>query len=370
MWVSGGEMDSGHRNAKTLREKLELRFYKNFLPTVFSKDYAKRLLHNSLDSLPSWESNNGKVVIFLPPPAKIKDIPDEKPQRLGRVMKRLAQCFRLDLEGKITLANEVLQTLFEATDRVAVAFSGGRDSLVALHLALQMKPDVPVVFINTGIEFPETLAYVRQLAKDWNLNFYEIKPRVNFWRLAEEQGLPVAGRGNTTFMRDLAEKAGVKLSNSCCRRMKETPARQFYRKHGIEGVITGLRVRESLMRKLNFADYGALRYSSIYGTLVAWPLYAWTDKDISEYIKVNKLPLNSLYQMGYQRVGCWACLQDMLHKDSRLFTLRQHHPKMYEILRKKFGKQMINLLTAWAGLNNRDFQEEQLDELYKPCLFI
>ncbi|MEM2507655.1 MAG: hypothetical protein QXF61_11500, partial [Nitrososphaeria archaeon] len=87
-------------------------------------------------------------------------------------------------------------------------------------------------------------------------------------------------------------------------------------------------------------------------------------------IKVNKLPLNSLYQMGYQRVGCWACLQDMLHKDSRLFTLRQHHPKMYEILRKKFGKQMINLLTAWAGLNNRDFQEEQLDELYKPCLFI
>lgn len=39
---------------------------------------------------------------------------------------------------------------------------------------------------------------------------------------------------------------------------EETPARQFYREHGTEGVVTGLRVDESLMRKLNFADYGAV----------------------------------------------------------------------------------------------------------------
>jgi 3'-phosphoadenosine 5'-phosphosulfate sulfotransferase (PAPS reductase)/FAD synthetase len=252
---------------------------------------------------------------------------------------------------------------------VAVAFSGGRDSLVALHLTLQIKPDVLVVFVNTSIEFPETLTYVRQLAKDWNLNFYEVKPRVNFWKLAEEQGLPVAGRGNTTFMRTLAEKAGVKLSNSCCKRMKETPARQFYREHGIEGVVTGLRVSESLMRKLNFADYGALRYSSTYEALIAWPLYAWTDKDITEYVEAHRLPLNPLYSMGYQRVGCWACLHDMLHKDSRLFTLQRQHPKMYETIKKKFGKQMIRLLSAWANLDDWDFQEEHLDGLYRPCMF-
>jgi 3'-phosphoadenosine 5'-phosphosulfate sulfotransferase (PAPS reductase)/FAD synthetase len=153
------------------------------------------------------------------------------------------------------------------------------------------------------------------------------------------------------------------------RRMKETPARQFYREHGIEGVITGLRVSESLIRKLNFADYGALRFSSIYNTLVAWPLYAWTNKDISDYIENNNLPLNPLYKMGYQRVGCWACLQDMLYKDSRLFTLQQQHPEMYKTLRKRFGKQMTNLLSTWAEFDDFEFQEEHFDRFYRPCSF-
>ena len=50
-----------------------------------------------------------------------------------------------------------------------VAFSGGKDSLVVLHLALAAEPAVPVVFFDSGLEFPETYAYLNQLARDWNL---------------------------------------------------------------------------------------------------------------------------------------------------------------------------------------------------------
>lgn len=360
--------DYGRGGAESFIKHLEAHYYEKFLPMVFSKSYAERLLRSCADDIPFWQGSNGKVVIFLPAPPKIKDDPSAKPKRLGKVIKRLAWCYRQNLSGKIRMANEVLQTLFEATAKIAVAFSGGKDSLVALHLTLQVKPDVHVMLANTSIEFPETLAYVRQLAKDWNLNFYETKPRVNFWKLAQEQGLPVAGRGNTTFMRELSKEAGVKLSNSCCRRMKETPARQFYREHGIEGVVTGLRISESLMRKLNFADYGALRYSGIYDTLISWPLYAWTDKDITDYIEINKLPLNPLYSIGYKRTGCWACLQDMFYKDSRLFTLQRQHPQMYKTVRAQFGKEMASLLKAWAGLDG-NFREEHFDGLYKPCSF-
>ena len=151
--------------------------------------------------------------------------------------------------------------------------------------------------------------------------------------------------------------------------MKETPARQFYKAHGIEGVVTGLRVQESLMRKLNFADYGALRYTSTYDTLNSWPLYAWTGQDINDYIALHDLPMNPIYGMGYDRVGCWACLQDMFHKDSRLFTLRTKHPQLYETVSKKFGPQMIRLLNAWAELDNWDFEEVHLDGLYRACTF-
>lgn len=353
-----------------LAEKLDSRFFRHFLPLVHSKNrYSKRFLRDNPDGLRLWEGSNGKVVISLPPPLLVKEDPKAKPERLGRVMKRLAWCYRQPQSGKIKMAQQVMECLFKATDRVAVAFSGGKDSLVALHLALQIKPDIPVVFVNTGIEFPESLEYTRQLAKDWNLNFHEANAKVNFWRLTEEQGIPVAGRGNTTFMRDLSEKADVKLSNSCCHRMKETPARQFYREHDIEGTVTGLRVSESLMRKLNFADYGALRYSSTYRTLISWPLYAWLDEDIANYIEKNNLPRNPIYEMGYKRVGCWACLQDMFYKDSRLFTLQEQHPNMYKTIRKKFGKQMMNLLKVWANLEDRNFTEEHLDGLYRACEF-
>jgi hypothetical protein len=42
---------------------------------------------------------------------------------------------------------------------------------------------------------------------------------------------------------------------------------------------------------------------------------------------------------------------------------------MYETIKKKFGKQMIRLLSAWANLDDWDFQEEHLDGLYRPCMF-
>lgn len=366
---NSGTDSSRCRRRKSLIELLESRYYKKFLPLVYTQTHAEQVLRGCPENLRIWKSSTGKTLISLPPPPKIKDVPHAKPERLGKVIKQLAECYRKDLRGKIDIANEVIKTLLNATDKVAVAFSGGRDSLVALHLTLKIKPDVPVIFVNTGIEFPESIKYIRQLKKDWNLNLYEAKADVDFWKLTEGQGIPVAGRGNTTFMRELSQKADVKLSNSCCHRMKETPARRFYSEHSIEGVVTGLRVVESLMRKLNFADYGALRYSSTYKTLISWPLYAWKDEDRDKYIQKYDLPLNPIYEMGYNRVGCWACLQDMFYKDSRVFTLQEQHPKLYKVVKEKFGQQMLNLLVAWAELEEFDFTEEDLDGLYDRCSF-
>ena len=51
-----------------------------------------------------------------------------------------------------------------------LAFSGGKDSLVALHLTLQVEPNIPVVFFDSGLEYPETYSYITALADSWNLN--------------------------------------------------------------------------------------------------------------------------------------------------------------------------------------------------------
>ena len=160
------------RKIEILNEQLESCFYKSFLPLVHSKNrYSKRFLDENPYGLRLWKGkdDNDKVVISLPPPPLVKEDPKAKPERLGRVIKRLAECYRQPLWKKIKMAERVLNNLFKATDNVAVAFSGGKDSLVALHLTLQIKPDIPVLFVNTGIEFPESLEYTRQLEKKWDL---------------------------------------------------------------------------------------------------------------------------------------------------------------------------------------------------------
>jgi phosphoadenosine phosphosulfate reductase len=224
-----------------------------------------------------------------------------------------------------------------------------------------------VVFVNTGIEFPETVAYVRTLAAEWGLNLRELTPKRNFWRLSRERGLPIGGRGNGYFLKELSQAADVKLSNACCNQLKITPARQFYATTGTEAQVVGVRCDESLMRRLNFADYGALRWSSDYGTLIAWPLFVWSQADVEAYVETYELPINPIYAMGHQRVGCWACLQDFLRVDSRLFVLAKTHPGMYATLKAQFGSEMLRVLVAWGNIDHRNWNMEHFDGLYKPC---
>jgi hypothetical protein len=93
-----------------------------------------------------WCGKGEPCLVFAPPPLPIKKDPFERPDRLGMVNGRLKTFRTLPLTEKVALAYRVLDRIFEVTDAVAVAFSGGRDSLVALHLTLQRRRDVKVVF--------------------------------------------------------------------------------------------------------------------------------------------------------------------------------------------------------------------------------
>ena len=58
-----------------------------------------------------------------------------------------------------------------------VAFSGGKDSLVVLDLARQVDPEIPVVFFDSGLEYPQTYAYLEHLTRAWGLNLQVLHPR-------------------------------------------------------------------------------------------------------------------------------------------------------------------------------------------------
>ena len=82
-------------------------------------------------------------------------------------------------------------------DGVYVAFSGGKDSTVLLHIVREMYPSIEGVFANTGNEFPEIVQFVR---KQENIKW--VKPRKSFAKILKEEGYPVISKKTSRMIRD------------------------------------------------------------------------------------------------------------------------------------------------------------------------
>ena len=85
-----------------------------------------------------------------------------------------------ELDKKIEAAKEVIRETFKQGKKIALAFSGGKDSTALWHLILTTCPeqakDMVVIFGNTGVEYPESLNFARKLGRDWGgENFHETK---------------------------------------------------------------------------------------------------------------------------------------------------------------------------------------------------
>lgn len=213
------------------------------------------------------------------------------------------------LKYKVKQAKEILKTANEIfSDRLAVAFSGGKDSLVALHLALSINPKIEVIFNNTTIEFPETISYVTRLARDWNLNLHITIPKVPFFHTLKKIGWATHG------------------NRWCCRPYKEEPALEYMRKRGILAEVTGTTRTESIYRR----SLTPFRMPSKEPYIIRVnPIYDWNQQEVWKYIKDNSLPVNPLYHIGYRRIGCWCC---PLNGPSHYKRLQITHPKLYGFL--------------------------------------
>jgi len=207
-------------------------------------------------------------------------------------------------------------------DKIAVAFSGGKDSTVALHIAWQLQPDILVVFNNTGVEYPETVTFVKELAEKWNLNLVVTHPEKTYWDIVKAKGYDTGKR---------------KKHNDCCYWVKEKPMRQLVKQLGIKAEITGITAVENRMRMFNARDYGWCFYSKKNKTQRIHPLMWWTPGEVWDYINVMNLPRNPVYDKGAERVGCMPCTAHKLWEQQMIRTA----PKLYEIIKLRKDNQYV-----------------------------
>ncbi|WP_292346440.1 MULTISPECIES: aminotransferase class V-fold PLP-dependent enzyme [unclassified Methanoregula] len=160
-----------------------------------------------------------------------------------------------------------------------VSFSGGKDSTAVLHIARKAGV-TKAFFIDTGIEFPETVEFVRS------------------------QGVEIIGKGGDFWQ--AAEKAGPpgKDNRWCCKLLKLHPLRRYLAGTGPCVTVQGNRWYESWNRagldetSQNPANPLQLNIS---------PIRNWRALEVFLYLWWQKIPLNPLYDKGLERIGCYLC---------------------------------------------------------------
>ena len=168
-------------------------------------------------------------------------------------------------------------------DKIALVSSFGAESAVLLHLVAQVKPDMPVLFLDTGMLFGQTLDYRKSLAARLGLtDVRDLRPQ--FQDLAT--GDPKADLWKTDI-------------DGCCHIRKVLPLDRAL--GGFDAWITG---------RKRFHGGDRLRLAVVEQTpehVKFNPLANWGKADLDAYIAEHDLPPHPLVEFGYASVGCWPC---------------------------------------------------------------
>ena len=265
--------------------------------------------------------------------------------------------------------------------QVYVSFSGGKDSTVLKHIVDSMYDDVPSLFVNTGLEYPEIQKFAMS-----QKNVVTVRPEMRFDEVIKKYGYPVISKSvshavniakrnpNGNVMKNMFNPenkgrfgfykwkflidADFSVSDECCNVMKKAPAQKYAKETGRKAIL-GTMACESSLRYSNWLKNGCNAFDT--KTPTSQPLSFWTEQDILHYIKKYDVPYCSVYgdivvdfgddnQMniidylgeyeptdklkttGSKRTGCVFCMFGITQDGTpnRFQRDKETHPRQYE----------------------------------------
>ena len=216
---------------------------------------------------------------------------------------------------------------------VYVAFSGGKDSTVLKHIVDSMYDDVPALFVNTGLEYPEIQKFVKEIKSGkydcFNSDVGIVRPEMRFDEVIKKYGYPAISKEiseviyyaknaksekyRTTRVKRLngewKDKNGNKSSfncekwkfmldapfevhNACCSVMKKNPSKKYAKETGRKQIV-GTLAEESRLRYQQWLKTGCNAFDAKKPS--SQPLSFWTEQDILHYIKKYDVPYCPVY---------------------------------------------------------------------------
>jgi len=201
-------------------------------------------------------------------------------------------------------------------------FSGGRDSLVALHISKRvgehLRVPLEAIHVDTTISTPGNLQYVEAVCREFNVKLSIIRPKHDYFTYVDRWGFPTATR------------------RWCCYHLKIEPLKNYFRHRNVHNrlLVDGIRKDESPKRG-GFPKIGVHKHFKI---LCYHPIFEWERVDILNYISANALKENPLYQFFPRATECWC---------PAFKTVKQ-----FEMLKKNFPEFFQKLVDAESKLKS------------------
>lgn len=292
----------------------------------------------------------------------------------------------LPLDVKIKKTQLRIQEWYEQFGgQVYVSRSGGKDSDVLGDIVKKMYPDVPHVFVNTGLEHDSVRRHGELVAdetvkpemrfddvilkygyplisKEIAQSLYEIQRAIDSgksipkYRIDRFNGTYLDNSGNLSMYNYEKYKfmleAPFRVSHMCCNVMKKKPAHN-YAKQNNRNPFIGTMATESRLRKQKWIKLGCNAFNQKNPT--SQPLSFWSEQDILHYIKLNNIEIASAYgdivytdddgmeydsdffnsgmklsTTGESRTGCVFCMFGITRDTERFVRLKKREPKKYE----------------------------------------
>lgn len=206
-------------------------------------------------------------------------------------------------------------------ENVCISFSGGKDSTVLMHIVREEFPNMPAVFVNTGLEYPE----IQEFAKSFD-NVTVAYPNIGFKDVIVKYGYPILSKvishnisvarrnPNGRVMKNIfsedkkgvyamhkwlpVTKADFLVSEKCCDVIKKAP----FNKKGKYPFVATLAC-ESKNRRDNWMKYGCNMFDANHPK--SNPMSFWTENDVLQYIYENNIEICSVYGDISVQGGNW-----------------------------------------------------------------
>jgi phosphoadenosine phosphosulfate reductase len=168
----------------------------------------------------------------------------------------------------------------EAGGLPCVTSSFQAECVVLVHMLQQIRPGLPVLFLDTFHHFADTYAYRDEIAQRWNLNVVNLKadePQIGLWQQSTQ---------------------------ACCGRHKVEPLFRALQDYDVW--FTGLR-RDQSPSRANLQEVEPFALPTGKALRKVSPLATWTTRDVWTYAREHDIPLLPLYAQGYTSIGCEPC---------------------------------------------------------------